>query len=115
MYTEQRNSGNDNDSKVSQAMRCMSTVLNAFRTFDNKYQRQLSIRDSCCVQNFVACLFRNYNIIRSDTYGTWLNLVLVLRTLDYPLCVGKFVASINWSWPSMCGECIKLELAEYVQ
>ncbi len=37
------------------------------------------------------------------TYGTWLNLVLVLRT---PLCVGKCVASINWSWPSMCGECI---------
>ncbi len=40
-------------------------------------------------------------IIRSDTYGTWL---LVLRTLDYPLCVGKCVASINWSWPSMYSE-----------
>ncbi len=33
-------------------------------------------------------------IIRSDTYGTWLNLVLVRRTLDYPLCVGKCVASV---------------------
>ncbi len=98
MYTEQRNSGNDNYSKVSQAIRCMSTVLNAFRTFDNS---PWSIRDSCCVQNFVACLFRNY-------YKVWYVRYMVesSASAENPLCVGKCVASINWSWPSMCGECI---------
>ncbi len=42
MYCEQRSSGNDNDGKVSQAIRCMSTVLNAFRTFFLDFDHEVS-------------------------------------------------------------------------